>query len=144
MVLIIFNNDKSVGISIRFSELDIKAPYQSKTIYDKNIQNSSVFVTYIVFDETDSNIRVCLTPIGGELLCFEETTNNLQLNEIEKIILQIKVPQLSPDNFYPFVLDPEPSIDDYTGFYKFSMSNCNPSWLHAFKAVFTFVRLTTL
>lgn len=86
----IIYTDNSGGNAIMFSEWNIEEPLTSKIIYDKNIYNSYVFVKSITFEETDSNIIVCLSTKHDELECFDTSTYDLELEEIQKITLQRK------------------------------------------------------
>ena len=101
--IIFSNTDNSVASSINFSEWNIEEPLTSKIIYDKNISNSYVFVKSITFEETDSNIIVCLLTKHNKLECFETSTYDLELKEIQKITLQRKnadfvIPGAQPKN----------------------------------------------
>ena len=86
----IIYTDNTGGSAIYFYEMNIEEQLTSKIIYDKNLSNSYIFVKSITFEETDSNIRVCLSTKHDKLECFETSTYDLELEEIQKITLQRK------------------------------------------------------
>ena len=95
--------DNTGGSAIYFYEINIEEPLTSKIIYDKNLSNSYIFVKSITFEETDSNIIVCLSTKHDKLECFDTSTYDLELEEIQKITLQRKnadfvIPGAQPKN----------------------------------------------
>ena len=94
----IIYTDNTGGSAIMFSEMNIEEPFTTKIIYEKNTSNSYIFVKSITFEETDSNIRVCLLTKDGILECFDTSTFDLELAEIQKIILQRKNAEPQPKN----------------------------------------------
>ena len=79
----IIYTDNTGGSAIMFSEMNIEEPFTTKIIYEKNTSNSYIFVKSITFEETDSNIRVCLLTKDGILECFDTSTFDLELEEIQ-------------------------------------------------------------
>ena len=94
----IIYTDNTGGSVIYFYEMNIEEQLTSKIIYDKNLSNSYIFVKSITFEETDSNIRVCLSTKHDKLECFETSTYDLELEEIQKITLQRKNAEPQPQN----------------------------------------------
>ena len=94
----IIYTDNTGGSAIYFYEMNIEEQLTSKIIYDKNLSNSYIFVKSITFEETDSNIRVCLSTKHDKLECFETSTYDLELEEIQKITLQRKNAEPQPKN----------------------------------------------
>ena len=94
----IIYTDNTGGSAIMFSEMNIEEPFTTKIIYEKNTSNSYIFVKSITFEETDSNIRVCLSTKHDKLKCFDTSTYDLELEEIQKITLQRKNAEPQPKN----------------------------------------------
>ena len=118
----IIYTDNTGGSAIYFYEMNIEEQLTSKIIYDKNLSNSYIFVKSITFEETDSNIRVCLSTKHDKLECFETSTYDLELEEIQKITLQRKN------------AEPQPKSNDET---KEGTSLWNHVWLFViFEVIF--------
>ena len=88
------NEDQTITGTLPFKQSDAD---RNVTLYHYYLFNPNkiVFVRSIKIDDSDSNIRVCLTTIENESICFYKTENNLALNQIKEITVQTKFPDNS-------------------------------------------------
>ena len=88
------NEDQTITGTLPFKQSDAD---RNVTLYHYYLFNPNkiVFVRRIEIDDSDSNIRVCLTTIENESICFYKTENNLALNQIKEITVQTKFPDNS-------------------------------------------------
>lgn len=83
MITIYYSTDNSEGHN---AFVDIPSPTDDYVFYDKLVTPyDDVFIRKIEFE--DNNSRVCVTTISNKVDCYYKNVDNLNLNQIKRIVV---------------------------------------------------------